>query len=73
MLKLKQGFGRLVRHSTDRGWFVLLDPRVLTRSYGKTFLASLPACPLFIDGEAAAWGERPRPPKQRPKVEDVPF
>lgn len=73
VLKLKQGFGRLVRHSTDRGWFVLLDPRVLTRSYGKAFLASLPACPLFIDGEPAAWGKRPAPPVRPRKLDDVAF
>lgn len=54
VLKLKQGFGRLIRHGTDRGWFVLLDPRVLTRSYGRVFLASLPPCPVFVDGRAAA-------------------
>ena len=51
VLKLKQGFGRLIRHSTDRGWFVLLDPRVLTRPYGRVFLASLPPCPIFVDGQ----------------------
>jgi ATP-dependent DNA helicase DinG len=58
VLKLKQGFGRLIRHSTDRGWFVLLDPRVLTRSYGRAFLASLPECPVFVDGEKADLGVR---------------
>jgi ATP-dependent DNA helicase DinG len=50
VLKLKQGFGRLIRHSTDRGWFVLLDPRVLTKPYGRAFLRSLPDCPLWVDG-----------------------
>lgn len=66
VLKLKQGFGRLIRHSTDRGWFVLLDPRALTRPYGRVFLASLPACPLYVDGEGpfesvAASRRKPRP------------
>jgi ATP-dependent DNA helicase DinG len=68
VLKLKQGFGRLIRHSTDRGWFVLLDPRVLTRSYGRAFLASLPACPLFVDGQPSAWGNRPVTPAPAAKV-----
>jgi ATP-dependent DNA helicase DinG len=54
VLKLKQGFGRLMRHSTDKGWFVLLDPRVLTRPYGKAFLRSLPDCPVYVDGRLQA-------------------
>jgi ATP-dependent DNA helicase DinG len=41
-LSLKQGFGRLVRTRRDRGVVALLDSRVSTRGYGKTFLASLP-------------------------------
>ncbi|HTB23189.1 MAG TPA: ATP-dependent DNA helicase [bacterium] len=65
VLKLKQGFGRLIRHSTDRGWFVLLDPRALTRPYGRVFLDSLPACPLFIDGVASQRGARRAPVRRR--------
>lgn len=41
-IKLKQGFGRLIRTRRDRGAVVILDPRVLTKSYGKTLLDSLP-------------------------------
>jgi ATP-dependent DNA helicase DinG len=41
-LRLKQGFGRLIRSSTDRGAIVLMDPRVLTRGYGEMLLDSLP-------------------------------
>ncbi|NUQ13682.1 MAG: hypothetical protein HUU26_15355, partial [Gemmatimonadaceae bacterium] len=41
-LRLKQGFGRLIRTSTDRGAIVLLDPRVLTKGYGETLIESLP-------------------------------
>jgi ATP-dependent DNA helicase DinG len=41
-LRLKQGFGRLVRTGTDRGVVVLSDPRVLTKAYGRTLLAALP-------------------------------
>ncbi|MBX3431915.1 MAG: helicase [Pirellulales bacterium] len=44
VLKLKQGFGRLIRTRTDRGRVVILDPRVTTKSYGKLFLSSLPDC-----------------------------
>ena len=42
VLKLKQGFGRLVRSTSDWGVVVLLDGRQLSRSYGKRFLKSLP-------------------------------
>ena len=49
VIKLKQGFGRLIRSKTDRGIVVILDPRVLTKPYGRTFLSSLPACPRVQD------------------------
>ncbi len=42
ILRLKQGFGRLIRSSQDRGGVVILDNRILTASYGKAFLESLP-------------------------------
>jgi ATP-dependent DNA helicase DinG len=41
-LRLKQGFGRLIRSSTDRGAVVLMDPRVLSRGYGEMLLETLP-------------------------------
>src|ERR1700674_363255 len=44
VLKLKQGFGRLIRSSRDRGMVVILDPRVSTKPYGRLFLESLPDC-----------------------------
>jgi len=50
ILKLRQGFGRLIRHSTDKGLVVILDPRVLTKKYGRKFLASLPVCRTWVDG-----------------------
>jgi ATP-dependent DNA helicase DinG len=50
-LKLKQGFGRLIRTSTDRGMVVLFDPRVLTKRYGRFFLDALPRCRRFVDGQ----------------------
>ena len=45
VIKLKQGFGRLIRTATDRGMVVLFDPRVLTKGYGKAFLDALPDMP----------------------------
>lgn len=41
-LRLKQGFGRLIRTATDRGVVVLSDPRVLTKRYGRELLDGLP-------------------------------
>jgi DNA polymerase-3 subunit epsilon/ATP-dependent DNA helicase DinG len=41
-LRLRQGFGRLIRTKTDYGAVVLLDRRVATREYGEVLLASLP-------------------------------
>jgi DNA polymerase-3 subunit epsilon/ATP-dependent DNA helicase DinG len=42
VLRLKQGFGRLIRSTRDRGVVVVLDSRLRTKSYGSTFLRSLP-------------------------------
>ncbi len=44
-LMLRQGFGRLIRHRDDCGMVAIFDRRVLTKSYGKLLLGSLPACP----------------------------
>jgi ATP-dependent DNA helicase DinG len=49
VIKLKQGFGRLIRTKTDRGIVVILDPRVMTKPYGRTFLDSLPDCPRITE------------------------
>jgi ATP-dependent DNA helicase DinG len=48
-LKLKQGFGRLIRGRQDRGTVVILDPRVITKPYGRIFLDSLPDCRRIRD------------------------
>ena len=42
MIGLKQGAGRLIRGAEDRGVLVVCDPRLLGRSYGHSFLDSLP-------------------------------
>jgi ATP-dependent DNA helicase DinG len=42
VIALKQGVGRLIRDIDDRGLFMLCDPRLLKRSYGRVFLESLP-------------------------------
>ena len=51
IILLKQGFGRLIRTRQDHGLLAVLDPRLLTKSYGKAFLKSLPSCPIAHDRE----------------------
>ncbi len=42
VIRFKQGFGRLIRSSADRGRVVVLDPRLVTTGYGRSFLAAVP-------------------------------
>ncbi len=58
ILKLRQGVGRLIRTQRDHGIAVILDPRVLTKQYGKAFLEALPDCPREIVNEVPARGRR---------------
>ena len=44
ILRLRQGFGRLIRSRSDRGIVAIFDSRVITKSYGANFLDSLPDC-----------------------------
>ena len=58
VLKLKQGFGRLIRSQRDHGLVVILDPRVRSKPYGRLFLESLPDCRRVIesvDSRARRW------------------
>ncbi len=48
ILRLRQGVGRLIRTKQDSGIVVILDPRVLTKGYGRAFLNSLPKCPVEV-------------------------
>ena len=48
ILKLRQGVGRLIRANSDKGIVVILDNRILTRAYGRSFLQALPKCPLEV-------------------------
>jgi len=47
IIKLKQGFGRLIRTREDRGIVVILDARICTKPYGRVFLQSLPPCRII--------------------------
>jgi DNA polymerase-3 subunit epsilon/ATP-dependent DNA helicase DinG len=61
VLRLKQGFGRLIRSRSVRGVVIVLDRRLVTRAYGQVFLRALPKCavkqgPVSRAGvEAEAW------------------
>ena len=48
---LRQGFGRLIRSTTDTGVVAILDPRIKSKFYGKYFLNSLPDCKKVSDIE----------------------
>jgi len=56
VLRFKQGFGRLIRSKTDRGVVAVLDRRIKSKAYGRTFLESLPPCQV----EEAPLEELPR-------------
>lgn len=49
IIRLKQGFGRLIRTKKDTGIVAILDPRVRTKFYGKWFLNSLPDCEIVLE------------------------
>lgn len=48
ILRFRQGFGRLIRSKSDRGIVVILDPRILSKNYGRQFLDALPPCPVNV-------------------------
>ena len=61
VLRFRQGIGRLIRSSQDRGAILVLDKRIIARSYGKSFLDSIPPCTVklgllsSVPGYAADW------------------
>lgn len=54
IITLKQGLGRLIRSTSDRGVLSILDPRLRTKSYGRLFLQSLPPCQVTGNLKQAA-------------------
>ena len=46
VLRFRQGFGRLIRSSSDRGVVVVLDSRIVNKRYGEVFLNSIPDCTI---------------------------
>ena len=61
ILRFRQGFGRLIRTESDRGVVVILDRRILTKRYGRSFLESIPPCKVLnaslrdLPATAARW------------------
>ena len=49
VLKFKQGFGRLIRSKQDRGTILVLDRRIISKPYGRRFIAALPELPINDD------------------------
>lgn len=54
ILTLRQGVGRLMRSSTDRGVLAIMDVRLFTKQYGRVFLKSLPPSPVVRDIQKVA-------------------
>jgi len=54
VLRFKQGFGRLIRSSNDRGICVVLDRRTISKRYGASFVQSLPHCTVRVGGARGA-------------------
>jgi len=48
ILRFRQGFGRLIRTQSDRGIVAILDRRILTKRYGRSFIEALPACKMVM-------------------------
>jgi len=46
VMRLRQGFGRLIRSSSDKGFFIILDRRIETKKYGPCFLEAFPDVPV---------------------------
>ncbi len=53
VLKFKQGFGRLIRSKQDRGTILVLDRRIVSKPYGRRFIAALPSLPISDDRATA--------------------
>ncbi len=65
VLRFRQGFGRLIRSRSDRGVVLILDRRIVSRTYGAWFLRALPPCTVHrgplndIGAMVKAWLETP--------------
>jgi ATP-dependent DNA helicase DinG len=57
VIKFRQGFGRLMRSRDDYGTIVVLDPRIVTKSYGQIFFRSLPVCTHSVGDNQTVLGD----------------
>jgi ATP-dependent DNA helicase DinG len=55
VIKMRQGFGRLIRRRSDWGAVVVLDNRIINKFYGKVFLKSLPKVPILQGEGESVW------------------
>ena len=62
LFQVRQGFGRLIRTTKDKGLFVFLDSRAMSKQYGRTIVNSLPRIPM-IDDLSGGKGRVNKPPK----------
>jgi ATP-dependent DNA helicase DinG len=60
VIKLRQGFGRLIRTRSDEGMVVILDPRIRSKPYGRLFLDSLPKLPIHYVSPKPKSASEPR-------------
>jgi ATP-dependent DNA helicase DinG len=65
VIALKQGFGRLIRSTSDLGILAILDPRIEHPRYGRMFTGSLPDYTITSDLKVAAEFVKPRSQKQK--------
>jgi ATP-dependent DNA helicase DinG len=65
IIRFKQGFGRLIRSRTDTGFVVILDHRIVTKPYGRQFIAALPDMEVIQDEftNASSCGDEDAPPE----------
>lgn len=70
ILRLEQGFGRLVRSTKDRGVVAILDRRIQKKGYGKRFVRALPEATVIrrLEGLEAWWRGEPLPPTPRSDI-----
>jgi ATP-dependent DNA helicase DinG len=57
VIKLRQGFGRLIRSASDFGTVIILDTRIIKKIYGRIFLESLPLPAKILSSEDELWEE----------------
>ncbi|UCF63011.1 MAG: 3'-5' exoribonuclease [bacterium] len=55
VIKFRQGFGRLIRSTTDTGVVIILDNRIIKKIYGRIFLESLPVSAKISDKDEEIW------------------